>query len=91
MNLDLNTLNAILAIITGGIAVPVVQWLKKLLKIDGGWKATLLTLAETMAVTAGYLIFVTHAFTLSAFALLVVVAFGSASGFYTVTINKKPA
>lgn len=91
MTIDQGILNAILAIITGGIAVPIIQWLKKQLKINDGWKAMLLTLVEVSAVTAGYLLYVTHTFTWPALLGYAIYAFIQASGIFTVTVNKKPA
>lgn len=54
---------AVLAIVNGAIAIPIVNLLKKLLHINGGWQAFALTIAETAAVTAGYLILIVPPFT----------------------------
>jgi hypothetical protein len=74
---------AVLAILNGEFASPIIAWLKAKLGITGGVKAALLSLAEIAAVTAGYLVFITKNFTLGTFALCVLYAFMRASGIYT--------
>lgn len=75
---------AVLAIVNGAIAVPIVAWLKAKFGIAGGWKAMLLTAVEVAAVTAGYLL-MAHLFTWPLWAGASFYAFIQASGIYTVT------
>lgn len=78
--MDTNTIVvAVLAIINGGIAVPIIQLLKKLLHINGGFQAYLLTLVEVAAVTAGYLLLVVPPFVLPTFLIATAYAFLQAS------------
>ena len=70
---------AVLAIVNGVIAVPIIQFLKGLLKIKGGFKAYLLTLVEVAVVTAGYLLLVIPPFTLPVFLIATAYAFLQAS------------
>jgi hypothetical protein len=81
---------AVLAIFNGEIASPIISWLKKQLKIEGGIKALLLTIIEIMAVTAGYLVFVTKSFSWGTLVLCSAYAFMRASGIYTVKKNGTP-
>jgi hypothetical protein len=76
---------AVLAILNGEIASPIIAWLKAKLKVTGGIPAFALTVGEIAAVTAGYLLFVTKNFTIGTFALAVVYGVMRASGIYTVT------
>lgn len=73
---------AVLAIINGALAVKIVQWLKSLLGISGGWQAYALLLAEVAAVTAGYLLLALHAFTWPVFLISTAYAFLQASKIY---------
>lgn len=91
MSIDNTIVNAIMAIIGSGLVVAVVQWLKKQLKIDGGWKALVLTLLVSAGATAYVLLAVAHAFAVVPFLGYTVVVFGLASGLYTVTVNKPTA
>ena len=70
---------AVLAIVNGAIAVPIVQFLKSLLKITGGFKAYLLTLVEVAVVTAGYLLLIVPPFKLPVFLIATAYAFLQAS------------
>jgi hypothetical protein len=76
-------ITAVLAIFNGETAPAIVAWLKKKLGIVGGWKATLLTLAEVGMITAGYTLLVTKNFTWGTFALATIYSFLRASGLYT--------
>jgi hypothetical protein len=88
--MDTNTIViAVLAIINGATAVLIVQWLKSLLKIDGGWKAYAVTLAETGIVTAGYLLFVLKTFTWPTFLIATAYAFLQASKIYDSIVKAK--
>ena len=81
--MDTNTIViAVLAIMNGATAIFIVQLIKKLLKIDGGWQAYAVTLAETAAVTAGYLLWVLKAFTWPTFLIATAYAFLEASKIY---------
>jgi hypothetical protein len=73
---------AVLAIVNGGLAVPIVNLLKGWLKITGGWQSYALTLAEVAIVTAGYLVFALKAFTWPLFLMSTVYAFLQASKLY---------
>ena len=78
--MDTNTIvMAVLAIVNGAIAVPIIQLLKKLLKINGGFQAYLLTLVEVATITAGYLLLVLHAFAWPIFLISTAYAFLQAS------------
>jgi len=81
-------ITAVLALINGETATAIINWLKKQLKIDGGWKAKALAAVEVMVVTAGYLLYVTKNFTWGTFAICAIWAFLRASGLYT---DKKEA
>lgn len=78
---------AVLAIINGVTAVFIVQFLKNLLKIDGGWKAYAITLVETGVVTAAYLLYVVKAFTWQTFIIATAYAFLEASKLYDDIVN----
>jgi hypothetical protein len=73
---------AVLAIVNGGLAVPIVNLLKGWLHINGGWQAYALTLVEVAAITAGYLVFALKAFTWPLFIMSTVYAFLQASKVY---------
>lgn len=73
---------AVLAIVNGAIAVPIIQLLKKLLHINGGFQAYLLTLAEVAVIAAVYLLFILHAFTWPLFLMVTAYAFLQASKLY---------
>jgi len=73
---------AVLAIVNGALAVPIINLLKKLLGITGGWQSYALTGAEVMAITAGYLLFVLKAFTWPVFVISSAYAFLQASKLY---------
>jgi hypothetical protein len=73
---------AVLAIINGGLAVPIVNLIKGWLKITGGWQAYAITLVEVAAVTAGYLVFALKAFSWPLFLAATVYAFLQASKLY---------
>ena len=78
--MDTNTIvAAVLAIINGAIAVPIIQLLKKLLHINGGFQAYLLTFVEVAVITAGYLLFILPPFTWSVFLIATAYAFLQAS------------
>lgn len=74
---------AVLAIINGEFAMPIIQWIKHQLGIVGGWQAMALTIVEVAAVTAGYLLLVTKNFSWGAFLACAAWAFIRASGKYT--------
>lgn len=81
--MDTNTIVlAVLAIINGGVAVPIINLLKGWLKIDGGWKSYALTAGEVLVVTAGYLLLVLKAFTWPVFLVSSAYAFLQASKIY---------
>jgi hypothetical protein len=73
---------AVLAIINGAIAVPIINLLKSLLHINGGWQSYVLTAAEVMAITAGYLLLALKAFTWPTFLMASAYAFLQASKIY---------
>jgi O-antigen ligase len=89
--MDKTTVDAIMAVIGSGMVVAVVQWLKKQLGIDGGWKALLLTLIVSAGATAYVLLAVVQAFAWLPFLGYTVAVFGLASGLYTVTLKKPSA
>ena len=71
---------AVLAIVNGAIAVPIIQILKNALKITGGFGAYLLTFIEVAVITAGYLLLVPGmAFTWPVFLISTAYAFLQAS------------
>ena len=71
---------AVLAIVNGGLAVPIVQFLKGLLKITGGFGAYAITLVEIAVITAGYLLLVPgQTFTWPVFLASTIYAFLQAS------------
>lgn len=82
---------AVLAIINGGLAIPIIQVLKSVLKISGGWKAYVLTLVEVAVVTAGYLLLVLHAFAWPVFLISTAYAFLQASKLYDELFKAKTA
>lgn len=73
---------AVLAIVNGAIAVPIINLLKSLLHINGGWQSYALTFVEVTAITAGYLLLVLHAFAWPVFLISSVYAFLQASKIY---------
>jgi urea transporter len=91
--MDQNTIvAAVLAIINGAVAVPIVQLLKSWLHINGGFQAYLLTFVECAAVTAGYLLLAPGmTFTWTVFLVSTAYAFLQASKIYDDLLNKKPA
>ena len=81
--MDPNTIViAVLAIVNGAIAVPIINLLKSMLGITTGWKAYALTFVEVAAVTAGYLLLVAHAFVWTTFLIATAYAFLQASKIY---------
>jgi urea transporter len=91
--MDQNTIvAAVLAIVNGAVAVPIVQLLKSWLHINGGFQAYLLTFAEVAAITAGYLLLAPGmTFTWPVFLISTFYAFLQASKIYDDMVNKKPA
>jgi hypothetical protein len=72
--------SAVLALINGEVASPIIAWLKIKLGITGGVPAFLLTVGEVATVTAGYLLLVTKSFTLISFLACTAYAVIRASG-----------
>jgi hypothetical protein len=68
-----------------------VNLLKKLLHINGGWQAFLLTVAEVAAVTAGYLILVVPPFTWPVFVAATFYAVLQATKIYDESPRLHPA
>ena len=88
MNLDNSIVTAILAVIGSGLIVGVVQWLKGILKIDGGWKAYVLTFIICAGATAYVLLAVTKAWGWLPFLGYTIATFGISSGLYTIGPKK---
>lgn len=82
---------SVLAIVNGALAVPIINLLKSLLHINGGWQAYVLTFVEVTAITAGYLIFALKAFAWPIFIISSVYAFLQASKIYDEIAKAKAA
>lgn len=81
MTIDPKVVQAIMALVTGGIVTIIVQFIKTKLNITGTW-AVVLTGAVCAACTAVYFLWIAPPFSLVPFVIYAVVVFGEATGFY---------